>query len=109
MRRPAKLRYHRFTFDLLRREPVVSPAAVETLRKRQRLSPTPFPPAVCEWYFLDGAVKLLRDIDDTNDPLPLSRLKVTEHPRPRHGPPGEKYILFNHDRHGVGIIHVLWL
>ncbi len=53
------LSYYQATADLLGRTLAVSPAAVALLDAREGTIGITFPPSVCEWYRLEGAVDIL--------------------------------------------------
>jgi hypothetical protein len=72
------LTYRPATFDLLKREPEVDPAAVAMLEARERTLSIRFPVAVREWYSLEGAVEILATYSNDDRPTPLAMLAAPE-------------------------------
>lgn len=69
-----KLKYHQKTFALLGLEPKKSAVAVKQLAARERRLKTRIPAAIKEWYSLAGAVKLLYEHSNQDEPTPLKGL-----------------------------------
>ena len=66
--------YHRETVESLVERPAVSATAVQALDQRERTLGIRFPDAVREWYSLEGAVDLLRQHSNADNPLPIDKL-----------------------------------
>lgn len=69
-----KLKYHQKTFALLGREPKKSAVAVKQIAVIERRLKIRLPAAVKEWYSLAGAVKLLYEHSNQDEPTPLEEL-----------------------------------
>jgi hypothetical protein len=65
----AKLSYHRDTFELLGRQPIVSKSAQRLLKEWEKDHPNWLPASVREWFTLDEAVPLLGEGPSVGDLL----------------------------------------
>jgi hypothetical protein len=85
----SRLRYHQATFDLLGREPVVSPRALARIEEVERSCGCALPAAVKEWYSLDDASLLRRyKLEGEVRSLDAVLADLRDTSRPGQGPSG---------------------
>lgn len=74
-----RLTYHQAILDLLGIPPVVLSERQATIQQREMLCHASFPPAVKEWFSLDGAEFLFHDNTNHNHLTPVEQLGEPEH------------------------------